>query len=81
MIRIRVKVANKIKLNGLKHSAMSVPGLTPLFTERDLQLFFDLDKVSAEELPSSEFSRQCSLKLPKGNSLSAGERLTFFVSE
>ena len=46
MIRLRVQIVNKLTLNRLAHSQMHLDTLEESFTERDLELFFNIDKVS-----------------------------------
>ena len=48
MVRLRVKVINKLRLNHLDHAQMYIDKLSHNFTTRDLELFFNIDKVSTD---------------------------------
>lgn len=70
MIKTRVKVINKLKVNRLEHAQIYIENLKEAFSARDLELFFNVKKVTFDK-PDIE-DRTCSLQLKKNNSIIEG---------
>ena len=74
MIRLRVRVVNKMRVNRMKHVEMRLDEVKEDFGygEKDLEMFFNVDRVRIGKSfneNEEEMVRQCSLRMATRNSM------------
>lgn len=79
MLKLRVQLRNKLRLNRMPHAELLRPALKEPLSDRDLELFFDLEAVVDAKPRLAE--RSCSLRLPRNSSFATDFKLQLFPSD